>query len=97
MEGGQLPFGYVRNDNKNEDLQFNLPLNFRKDILFDKLPYVYHLQNPAIDNVLKGGKVVDIALQKYLLAKGLLQDTIQENLNMVVTDGDFNNASIRRE
>ena len=99
MEGGniQLPFGYVRNDSENEDLQFNLPLNFRKDILFDKLPYVSNLQNPAIDNVLKGGKADDIALQKYLLATGHLQDTIQENLNMVVMDGDFNNASICRE
>ena len=50
MEGGniQLPFGYVHNDSENEDLQFNLSLNFRKDILFDKLPYVSHLQNPEV-------------------------------------------------
>ena len=26
----------------------------------------------------------------------LLQDSIQENLNMIVTDGSFNDASIRR-
>ena len=99
MEGGniQLLFGHVRNDSKNEDLPFNLPLNFGKDIRFDKLPYISHLQNPAIDNVLKGGKVDDIALQKYLLTTGLLQDTIQENLNMVITNGDFNNRSISRE
>ena len=99
MEGGNinLPFGYVRDENEGGELQFNLLLNFKKDILFDKLPYVAHLQNPAIDNVLKGGKVDDSALQKYLLATGLMQDTIQENLNVVVRDGDFNNASIRRE
>ena len=36
-------------------------------------------------------------MQKYLLATGLMQDTMQENLNMVVTDGNFNNASVRRE
>ena len=99
MEGGniQLHFGYVRDENEGGELHFNLPLNFKRDILFDKLPYVAHLQNPAIDNVLKGGKVNDLALQKYLLANGLMQDTIQENLNMLVTDGDFNNASVRRE
>ena len=96
MAGGsiQLPFGYVPDDNENGDLQFNLPLNFRKDIFFDKLPYMAHLDNPAIDNVVKGGKVDDLALQKYLLATNLRQDTIQENLNMIVIDGGFNDASI---
>ena len=98
MEGGsiQLPFGYIPDEKADDGLQFNLPLNFRKDILFDKLPHIVHLNNPAIDNVVKGGKVDDLALQKYLLAMGLMQDTIQENLNMVVTDGSFNNASICR-
>ena len=98
MAGGsiQLSFGYVPNDNEKGDLQFNLPLNFRKDILFDKLPYIAHLDNPAIDNVVKGGKVDDLALYKYLLATRLMQDTKQENLNMIVTDGGFNDASIRR-
>ena len=92
----QLPFGYVPDDNKKGDLQFKLLLNFRRNILFDKLPYIAHLDNPTINNVIKGGKVDELALQKYLLATGLMQDTIQENLNMKVTDGSFNNASIRR-
>ena len=35
--------------------------------------------------------------KKYLLTTDLLQDTIQENLNMIVTDGGFNNASVHRE
>ena len=92
----QLPFGSIPNDNEKGNLQFNLSLKFRKDILFDKLPYIAHLHNPAIDNVVKGGKVDDLALQKNLLATCLIQDTIQENLNMIVTDGGFNDASIRR-
>ena len=99
MEGGniQLPFGYIWDENEGGEIQFTPPFNFKKDILFEKLPYVYHLQNPALGNVLKSGKADDIDLQKYLLATGLMQDAIQENLNMVVTDGDFNTASIRRE
>ena len=98
MAGGsiQLPFGYVPDDNEKGDLQFNLLLNYRKDILFDTLPYIAHLDDPAIDNMVKGRKVDDLALQKYLLATGLMQDTIQENLNMIVTDGGFNDTSIRR-
>ena len=39
-------------------------------------------------------KVDSLALQKFLLATDLLQDSIQENLDMIVTDGGFNNASI---
>ena len=60
----------------------------------EKLRYIAHLDNPAIDNVVKGGKIDDLALQKYLLAMGLMQDTIQQNLNLIVTDGGFNEASI---
>ena len=56
-----------------------------------------HLNNPAIDNVLKDGKVDDLTLQKYLLATDLMQDTIQENLNIIVTNGSFNNVFIRIE
>ena len=98
MAGGsiQLPFGYVPDDNDKGNLQFNLQLNFKKDILFDKLLYIAHLENPAIDNVVKGNRVNDLALQKYLLATDLMQNTIQENLNMIVTAAGFNNASIRR-
>ena len=92
----QLPFGFVRNQKTNDDLQFNLPLNYRKDLLFDKLPYVAQLNNPAIENVVNRNSADDLAVQKYLLAMDLLQDTIQENLNMIVRDGGFNNASIRR-
>ena len=98
MAGGsiQLPFGYVPDDNDKGNLQFNLQLNFKKDILFDKLLYIAHLENPAINNVVKGNRVNDLALQKYLLATDLMQNTIRENLNMIVTAAGFNNASIRR-
>ena len=42
MESGsiQLPFGFIRNQETENDLQFNLPLNYRKDLLFDKPPFV---------------------------------------------------------
>ena len=56
-------------------------------MLFGKQPYVAHLENPAINDVVKGGKVDSLALQKFLLATDLLQDSIQGNLDMIVTDG----------
>ena len=91
----QLPYGFVENEN-DEKIHFDLPHNFKNDLLFDKLPFVAQLNNPAIDNVIKGKENDDLSIQKFLLATGLLEDTIQNNLDMIVNDDEFNNAGIRR-
>ena len=98
MESGhiQLPFGFIPDQNPDNDLYFDLPLNYKKNLLFNKLPYIAQLNNPAIDDVVRGKKTDDISIQKFLLATNLLQDTIQDNLDMIVTDGDFNDASVPR-
>ena len=98
MESGhiQLPYGYVPDQNSNEKLYFDLPLNYKKSLLFDKLHDIAQLKNPAIDDVVKGKKNDDLSIQKFLLATDLLDDTIQDNLDMIVTDGDFNEAGVRR-
>ena len=80
-----MPFGFVRDENEGGEIQCNLLLNFRKDILSEKVPYIVHPENPAIDNVVKGCKIDDIALEKYLLVMGLM---------MGLSDGRFNKASI---
>ena len=92
----QLPFGFFPDQKTENDLQFNLPLNYKKNLLFNKLPFVRKLDNPAIGNVVNGIDADDLSVQKFLLATDLLQDSVQESLNMIVTDGDFNNASVRR-
>ena len=98
MESGsiQLPFGFIPDQKTENDLQFNLLLNYKKNLLFNKLPFVKKLDNPAIENIVNGNEADDLSVQKFLLATNLLQDSVQESLNMIVTDGDFNNASIRR-
>ena len=98
MESGhiQLPFGFVPDQNPDDDLFCDLPLNYKKNLLFSKLPYIAQLNNPAIDDVVCRKKTDDISVQKFLLATDLLQDTIQDNLDMIVTDGNFNDASVRR-
>ena len=58
--------------------------------MFDHLPHLGHLENATIKDVLRDGVVDNIALQKYLLATGLLKDGIQNSLDMIV------NAGIRR-
>ena len=98
MENGyiQLPYGFIENQNEDEKMHFNLPLNYKKSLLFDKLPYVAQLNNPAINSVVKGKENDDFSIQKFLLATDLLENAIQDNLGMIVTDGEFNDAGVRR-
>ena len=85
---------YIPDQKNNEKLYFDLPLNYKKNLLFDKLPYMTQLNNPAINNVVKGKKN-DLSIQKFLLATDLLEHAIQNNLDMIVTDGEFNDADVR--
>ena len=93
----QLPFGIVRDKSKEKSVKLNLLPNFRKDVLFDQLPYLAHLENSAIVDVVKNGIVGDLGLQKYLLVTGLLKDSIQDSLDMTVcSDGKLSDAVARR-
>ena len=93
----KLPYGFVSDDNNKEKIRFNLPLNYKKDVLFKKTPYFAEANNPAIDDVILGNKRDDLSIQKFLLSKGVLEDAILDNLGMIVTDRKFNNAGIRRK
>ena len=92
----QLLYGFVRDKNPGGELHFDLHQNFKKELSFEKQLFVGHLENPTINDVVKGDKVDSLLLQKFLLVIDLLQDNIQENLDMIVMDGGFSNASIRR-
>ena len=96
MEKGhiQLPYGYVQENDEN--LYFDLPFNYKKKLLFGKLPFAAQLNNPAIDDVVNGKKNDDLSIQKFLLATDLLENEIQDNLDMIVTDREFNDADVRR-
>ena len=93
----KLPYGFVFNEKDQQKLRFNLPLNYKKDVLFHKAPYFAEANNKAIDDVVLGNKKDDLSIQKFLLGKGVLEDAILDNLDMIVTDRKFNNAGIRRK
>ena len=95
-ESIQLPFGVARVQTKEKLIKLNLPPNFRKDVLFDHLLYLGYLEDPAIKDVIKNGIVDNLALQKHLFKTRLLKDSIQDSLDMIITDGKFKNASVRR-
>ena len=92
----QLPFEVIRGKAKEKSIKLNLPPNFRKDVLFDQLPYLSHLENPAIKNAIKDSIVYNLSFQKYHLATGLSKYSIQDSLDMIVSDGKFNSAAVRR-
>ena len=93
----KLPYGLVFDDKNKEKIRFNLPLNYKKDVLFQQVPYFAEANNPAIDDVILGNKRDDLSIQKFLLSKGVLEDAVLDNLGMIVTDRKFNNAGIRRK
>ena len=93
----KLPYGLVSDDKNKEKIRFNLPLNYKKDVLFQKVPYFAEANNSAIDDVILGNKRDDLSIQKFLLSKGVLEDAVLDNLDMIVTDRKFNNAGIRRK
>ena len=67
MESGhiQLPFGFLPDQNPDDDLVFDLQLNYQKNLLFNKLSYIAQLNNPAIDDVVRGKRTDDISIQKF--------------------------------
>ena len=93
----KLPFGFVSNQKDKAKIQFDLPINYKKDVLFRKVPYFAEVNNSAIDDVVSGKRKDDLSIQKFLLSKGVLEDAILDNLGMIVTDRKFNNAGIRRK
>ena len=93
----KLPYGFVSNENDKQKLRFNLPLDYKKDVLFRKVPYFAEVNNKAINDVVLGKKRDDLSIQKFLLGKGVLEDAVLDNLDMIVTDRKFNNAGIRRK
>ena len=94
----QLPFGVARDNNEQNYIKVNLPPDYRKDTLFEQLPNLAQLDNPAIADVVKNRIVDNIALQKYLMATGLLINSIQDSLNMIMfDDGKLSNAAVMRK
>ena len=93
----KLPYGFVSSENQKGKFHFNLPLNYKKNLLFGKVPYFAEVNNPAINDVVLGKKKDDLSIQKFLLGKGVLEDAVLDNLDMIVTDRRFNNAGIRRK
>ena len=60
-----------------------------------KLPYLSKTGGPALQNSIIDTLNSRANLQKYLLATSNYGQNIRENINVVVTDGKFNDALVR--
>ena len=81
---------------KIKKIKLNLPTNYKSEVLFSKLPYLANFKSPCFQSYFKDFINSRKDLQKFLLATGDLGGSIQESLNLVVTDGKLNNAAVRR-
>ena len=90
----QLPYGGIVNENE-KTIKLTLPTNYKSEVLFSHLPYLANLRDPIFQssnqNVINNRE----DLQKYFLAAGDLNNSIQENLDLIVTDGHLNDAAVR--
>ena len=94
----QLPYGIVNNRIKEKKIHLNLPPNYKNQVLFDLLPYSAHLENPTIPDVVNNGIKDKETLQKSLLATGILKSSIQDSLNMIVSDDrKLSDAAVHRQ
>ena len=72
----------------------SLPTNYKLEVLFSQLPYLANLKDPifqsSIEDVINNRE----ELQKYLLATGGFNNSIQKSLDLVVTDSHLNDAAV---
>ena len=86
----QLPDKIVNNV---EQIQVNLPKDQKAKDLFAHLPYIANLQDPIMQN-----RVEDLLknredLQNYLLATEFLGKTLEDNLELAVSNGKLNEGT----
>ena len=63
--------------------------------MFDQLPYVTELNNLTLKDVTRNGITHSKTLKKSFLATGILDDIVQNSLDIITRDGNFNNVGIR--
>ena len=88
----------MRDKSKEKKIKAKPTFKFQERCLFNQLPYLARLENTAIADVVKNGITDYLSLQKYLLATGLLKDSIQDSLDMIASDDrKLSNAVVRRQ
>ena len=89
----QLPYGVV--DHKST-MQMSNPKDYETSKYFNRLPYLDNIQSPKVQNDVLNLINRRDDFKKYLLATSDLGTSLQDSINAIVTDGEFNNVGLRR-
>lgn len=85
--------GLIRKDNKKVKLR--TPRNYAASQHIARLTYLDNAKDPKFQNDMTEIVNSRTDLQKFLLATSDYGKNVQENINSVVTDGQFNNVALR--
>ena len=48
----QLPYGALSDNEPKNLLHFNLPPNYKRDVLLKQFPYLSHVKNPTLNKII---------------------------------------------
>ena len=89
----QLPYDVVENQ---PTFKFENLKNYEENNYFKNLPYLDDIRKPEIQNDALNLIKNKPSFRKYLLATSDLGNSLQDIINQVVTDGEFNDVGLRR-
>ena len=89
----QLPYGLVEND---ETVKLPLSKNYATGEYFKRLSHIDNINDPKQQN--EAIKLIENRsyFRKYLLATSDFGQSVQDNVDNLVTDDAYNNAGLRR-
>ena len=89
----QLPYSVVENE---PTFKFQNFKNYEANNYYENLPYLDEINKPEVQNQALNLIRNKPSFRKYLLATSDLGNSLQDIINQVVTDGEFNDVGLRR-
>ena len=89
----QLPYGVIENQ---PTFKFKNQKNYETNNYLKTLPYIDNVQKPEVQNDAINLIKNKASFRNYLLATSDVGTSLQDAINHVVTDGEFNDVGLRR-
>ena len=89
----QLPFGLIENE---KTVQLPLSKNYATAEYYKRLPHIDDIENPKKQNEAINLIENRADFRKFLLATSDFGQNVQDNIDSLVTNGEYNNAGLRR-
>ena len=89
----QLPYSVVENE---PTFKFQNFKNYEANNYYENLPYLDEINKPEVQNQALNLIRNKPSFRKYLLTTSDLGNSLQDIINQVVTDREFNDVGLRR-